>query len=265
MKNLKNIICASVASVLLVSAFTPALAKETHYYGDFTMPQTDFSEFKYERYNMADFDALIEKARNLMKSKASEKNLTDMEGILSEFNDQLLKLDTCFNFAHILMSQNNTEENINENTTVKSLYLEAEKKYRKLITEMAATDYRKALVTYFGGEEALNEFLDNNHTDEYYSLSDEEQEILSNYFQNQFGSYILKTDDGKELSYEDICNMLYDIANKWDEEGETDELTAEKEKALALYNQYCDDSRQIIGDIYLKLINVRNKIAKEEF
>ncbi|MGN0106964.1 MAG: S-layer homology domain-containing protein [Hominilimicola sp.] len=264
MKKSKNIICASIASVLLVSAFTPALAKETHYYGDFTIPQTDFSEFKYERYNMADFDAIIEKARNLMKSEASEKNITDMEGILSEFNDQLLKLDTCFNFTYILMSQNNTEENINENATAKSLNLEADKKYREIITEMAATDYRKALVFYFGDEEALNEFLGNNHTDEYYSLSDDEQALLSNYFQNQFGSYILKTDDGKELSYEDIYNMIRDIKKRRDEEGETDELKAEKEKALDLYNQYYDDSRQIIGDIYLKLINIRNKIAKEE-
>lgn len=264
MKKVKKIISTAIASVMLVSAFTPVLAKETHYYGDFIMPQTDFSEFKYERYNMADFDAIIEKARKLMKSKASEKNITDMEGVLSEFNDHLLKIDTCINFSYILMSQNNTAENTNENAAVKSLYLEADKKYRELITEIAATDYRKALVSCFGSEEALNEFLDNNHTDEYYSLSNEEQSLLSNYFQNQFGSYILKTDDGRELSYDDIYNIFSDLAKKMDKEGETDEFKAEKEKALDLYNQYYDDSRQIIGDIYLKLINVRNKIAKEE-
>lgn len=236
---------------------------EKKYFGKFSMPQTNFNDIKYERFGMAEFDKNISEILKINLKPYTEENAKAMKGLLETLSEQYWDSVSRYALAQIDVWKHNSEENIAELEKAFNIVSEAGKNYTRMYTELAEGKYRSVPAELFGSEDEFEAFLDSNGSDKYYELVAEEQKLISDFTANIYGNNTVISDSGEKLNISDITAKMNAADEAMKNGGDTDVLQAELEMLENKYLEYTKKNNIILGEIYSKLVKVRDKIAGE--
>lgn len=261
-KALKKIIALILSVSLSFSLFFDAFAESKTYYEDFKPSNINFSQMKYEKYDDSTFNSNLETVKKLINETGKSE---EMFSLLEECSNEFLNVQTMYALATINASKENTLQNNETVNESYSIYMNMLKNFNSVLMLVYESDYKEAFIYWFG-EKETEDFIKNYPTDKFYELSNDEQQLINEYMNNQFGTRKI-VDNGVEYSLNDILKMIEEYAPLFElsdiELAKKGYVRSEISKGVELYKKYLEENNAVLGEIYKKLVQVRSEIAGE--
>ncbi len=245
----RKLISLALALSLVLSLCPWAMAadtRETDFFEDQPHTELSFDEIEYKHMEAEPILAVIEEIRGLM---ADANNADAVAEKFDSLTDQLMELMTMYSLSNVLFYLDVTNETYEaENQYTYSVYLTVYDEFGILMSELLRSpcgDYAKSQLS----EEDLAYFMDYEAmTQEEMDLATQEQVLVAEY--NAAAKQAFTTEYEGE-TYDDEALQAALIAGAMDEDTYT-QLSREIAKA----------ENAALGEIYLEMVSLRNKISK---
>ena len=209
----------------------------------------EMQELSYDKdklfRDIDEISALSEMASESGEGKEEERILT----LYTEIMDEITKVQTCYTLAQIRFYQNvPDEENAARQQALYEDALDMKDKAYSALAKVCSSPYRDAMETVL--EAAVVEMLA-----EYEEMADEEKEIYlkENSLTQEYGQAVVEDYvyeyEGEEWTFERLTN---------------ENEVLDQEDAIAIYTGLYREKNSVLGEIYLKLVQLRNERAKLE-
>lgn len=157
---MRGIINKKAAALFTVFSLTliPSVvsAKETNYYGSFTMPNINYEDIVKNNFDKNEFYEAINSARDVING--SDGDIAEM---LDSFENIFIKASTAYTISYIESSRKNTEENNARATEYYNDITDMYEKYEELIKEAYDSRYtHDDTEQWLGGAEAAKLFFE---------------------------------------------------------------------------------------------------------
>lgn len=249
----------------VIFTLTPALSFGADYYPDVEFPQFESSDFiacpiDINKYN---------EAENKVRSVASDNG----DGLIEALNylDSIVNsFQTSYVLYYISASQNNTEENNEKLSEARFVISQVSERISNLVFELYEMPSARKLVTeWFGGEEAMNEFLASRPGERFYEINEKENQLLTQYRNSSFELYEYTADDGNTYTLDKLEEKIYSLLEMLNSEMNNDEFDYstvynEYQRISGYILDYFEQSGVILAEIFSSLVKVRTEIAEEE-
>jgi len=128
------------------------------------------------------------------------------------------------------------------------------------LQSLGSSKYSDILLEYPGYKEYISDGgeSENDDTRRLYELKNKENELISEYYNNTFGTYIITDELGKKYEYSQVKAALWEALDQY-QNGIIG--YDEYKKYDGLLEKYYEESAAVLGSILIELVNTRNQIA----
>ncbi len=225
------------------SAYTGS--RKTDFFPDSDHTELDFEEIKFVQYDTSEFYKNMEEIRNLYEENS---NITKVQELFLRNGEIYDEINTMYNLANIYLSKDVTSEKaFNDYWSAYEIALKVNDDFLLLAKEILQSECSEALEELLTDED-IESILDSEQmTKEQEQLSNQEQELINQYQQLAIQPFTVEY-QGNEIDENQLVAAYYS--------GEIDYDTT-----LSLLNQIYKKMNSVLGEVFLKLVDVRNKQA----
>lgn len=258
--NKKATALCTVFSLTLMSSVVSA--KETNYYGSFTMPNINYEDIVKNNFDKNEFYKAINSAHDVING--SDGNISE---ILDSFENIFIKASTAYTISYIESSRKNTEENNARATEYYNDITDMYEKYEELIKEAYDSRYtHDDTEQWLGGAEAAKLFFEQYPDTKIYELMNNEAELLEEYSNNRFEDYIYTAQNGEQYDFEALVNEIEKLESELGQyNSDSDEGMKQFShfwEIISAYYKYYEESGTRLAQLYKQLVDVRTEIAR---
>lgn len=176
MKGLKKKITASLLMLCIVVQSSSAFAL---YYKRSEPASVSSSSLSYTGYDQTIFDRAAQKAGELMGEPG---NSMELSAVLDECYKEYCRATEQAYIAELEMNKNYNDTTVKNKTNAYSVSLDVSQDFTELIKSVYESEEYKPLLENIFGTGDMELFISSLPSDEYYSLSKQEQELVSEYY-----------------------------------------------------------------------------------
>ena len=214
MKGLKKKLTASLLALCLLSQSQSAFAL---YYKRSEPTAVSASRLSYIGYDQTIFDRVAQKAGELIGEPG---NSMELSAVLDECYNEYCKAVEQAYIADLEMNKNYNDTTVKNKTDAYSVSLDVTQDFTDLLKSVYYSEEYGSLLENIFGTGNVDLFLDELPSDEYYSLSKQEQELVSEYYDIYGKSdecatlYLKLVDIRNQMANAEGYNNYADYANK---------------------------------------------------
>lgn len=209
----------------------------------------EMQELSYDKDKLFEDSDEISTLSEMASESGEGKEEERILALYSEIMDEITKVQTCYTLAQIRFCQNVLdEENAARQQILYEDALDMKDKAYSALAKVCSSPYRDAMETVL--KATMVEMLA-----EYEEMTDEEKEIYfrENSLTQEYGQAVVEDYvyeyEGEEWTFERLTN---------------ENEVLDQEDAIAIYTGLYREKNSVLGEIYLKLVQLRNERAKLE-
>ncbi|MCH5211750.1 MAG: S-layer homology domain-containing protein [Oscillospiraceae bacterium] len=168
----KKIISAAAAIVLAVNT-----AVSAEYYGKTSLPQVSGKSLSYSEYDISVLTDIVHSAERLIVEPGNDLELSVK---LDDAYKEVISAYDASSLAQLEADRNYSEETGNAAVKAEAIALEAFRVFDGMVLDIYNSDYKETLTNLFG-EDKTESYISSRHSDEYYELMREENDLIGRY------------------------------------------------------------------------------------